>query len=667
MKTYPYFVGLDIGTSNTSAAYWDSSQQRPIPLRFSNDSFKLPSMVFIAPNGEYVFGDDAKNELIASTKYVDENERKKIQHRIIRSIKRYFHPNESILLPDFTYVKIDDILLSFIKYIKSFFEVELGCNIEKIVLSHPVKFSQSQKEMYQKAATLAGFTRVLLVEEPIAAAINYKGVGQDVLVYDLGAGTFDAAYLTRKGENNLFEVNTVDGLLNCGGDEIDQIILEFLDKKVLEKYSFSFLENNKFNLELLESCKNYKERCSRMLREKRTIQKFNDLLPPPVNEQIEVSINENQFDDFINKIYYRTLSVIEGLEKNIHAQERSIDTVLLVGGSSRFPQIKLALNEKFPNKLLELEDYDIAVAKGTVIFGEKYKKEFDDNRNDAEESYLSSMESFHLNDDRYAFEVLFNLATQGYPPAMLQIAFAYLKGKVVIKNLTQGIRWLNIAAENGNIEAQIELANYYYEHLDIDGNDSKSYFLFEKASQSNAPGAFIGMGKCAYFGIGREKNFEEALSFFIQAKINGDNNSQFEYVKLVLNHYLRDNIKAKFYPKIPNDILGKCNSIYKEKIKEIIAVYGHFRSLGIPNEYGMVFGVDGIAWNNSDYPYKTNFVSWDTIDVNNVKELTNRSISFGSINGLTSLPVILDRETDVFVGNIIAIVKDIQTFLKNSP
>ena len=667
MKQYPHYVGIDIGTSNTSAAYWDSALNRVVPLRFPNDKYKLPSMVFISPNNELVFGEDAKNELIASSKYLDIEEKKDIQNRIIRSIKNKFMPDELILIPKWKPVKVFDILVEFIKYIKSCLELEIGMQVEKLVLSHPVKFSLTQKEMYKDTSLLAGFKEVSLVEEPVAAAINYRGIGQNVLVYDLGAGTFDIAYLNRDDETSLFKTNLVDGLLSCGGDLIDQIIYDFIDKKVIEKFKISIINEGQYNIEFLESCKSYKERCSRMQREKRDVQKFNDFLPPPINEQIEITISENQFNEFVNKVFYDTLTVISSVEKSIHDKELSIDTVLLVGGSSRFPQIKLALNEKFNNKVIELEDYDIAVAKGTVLFGEIYKKDETKSGNDIESTYLTCLEEFRINDDRHAFETLFNLASQGHTPSMLQIALAYLNGKVIIKNIAQGVRWLNVASDNGSIDAQIELANYYYEHLDIIGNDQKSYLLFKKASQTNSPSAFIGMGKCAYLGIGRERDFGEALDFFTQAKMHGDNNSQFEYIKLVLNNYLYGNIKAKFHPKIPSDILGKCISIYKEKIQEIIMIYGHFRSLGIPDDHGMVFDVNGIAWNNRSYPYNTNFVSWDTIDVNNIKELTNKSISFGPISGLTSLPVILDRESDVFVGNIIAIVKDIQNFLKNSP
>jgi len=209
-----YAIGIDLGTTNSVACVYRRGRSEIIPVE---NSRLMPSVISILPDGNALVGIAAKNRAMISPE------------SSITSAKRFIGDQKTkwvIMGKDYTPVEVSAMVL---KQMKTASEEYLGGSVTDAVITVPAYFNNNQKQDTKKAAELAGFNVLQLLQEPTAAAISYgldKGKDQTLVVYDLGGGTFDVSAL--KIEGNRFTVKAVDGDFNLGGDDFDLLIVDHL-------------------------------------------------------------------------------------------------------------------------------------------------------------------------------------------------------------------------------------------------------------------------------------------------------------------------------------------------------------------------------------------------------------------------------------------------------
>ena len=362
-------ISIDFGTSNTSAACLDPNTGKPEPIRFiDNGKEKLPSLVYYPKDGDIVVGEPALTPLTQLNKYSKEK-RLEIQATVVSSLKRRLTANGLHVVAGRPPVRHTEIVGEIFKKIKIEVEVNYfnSTPIEKVILSHPVIISQANKGVLKEAARLAGFKIIEFIEEPVAAAMGFMNsnqhVGQGILVYDFGGGTFDIAFILREGMGNFHTPLPAYGDDRCGGDDIDLALYDHWET-LIEKGHISPICNNPLELDtgLLFHCKKQKEILSTLQQKK-----FLVSLPPPRSLQITRTIDRYTLNRLMSPVIDKTIQKTQVMLNKIKQSGHKLDTVVLVGGSSRIPLVMERLKKVLPVEPLKPMQTDTAVCIGALM------------------------------------------------------------------------------------------------------------------------------------------------------------------------------------------------------------------------------------------------------------------------------------------------------------
>lgn len=363
-------VGIDLGTTNSLVAYNESNPSKPVLVGENND-FIVPSVVYFDENNLPIVGNQAKKQI------ADHPE------RTIFSVKRLLGKNFGDLSgkTDYLGYKIihDDqenmvkvnvgghyfnpIQLSAIilRELKDKAESFLNATVDKAVITVPAYFNDSQRQATKDAGKLAGLDVLRIVNEPTAASLAYgmnlTDADKTILVYDFGGGTFDVSIL--KLEQGVFEVIATHGDTYLGGDDIDKQIVQH------------WLLQNGIDLEILN--KNQIQEL-RLFAENVKIEISNNPLIPFEKSLKFGNIELNTYIDYITlieisaEIIAKTMKSVDLSLRDAKLQPSQIDEIVLVGGSTRFPEIYNQLSSKFPNVHINNQiNPDEVVALGAAV------------------------------------------------------------------------------------------------------------------------------------------------------------------------------------------------------------------------------------------------------------------------------------------------------------
>ena len=363
-------VGIDLGTTNSLVAYNESTPSKPV-LVGENNNCIVPSVVYFDENNLPIVGSQAKNQIA--------------QHpeRTIFSVKRLLGKNFGDLSgkTDYLGYKIihDDqenmvkvnvgghyynpIQLSSIilKELKEKAESFLNATVDKAVITVPAYFNDSQRQATKDAGKLAGLDVLRIVNEPTAASLAYgmnlTDADKTILVYDFGGGTFDVSIL--KLEQGVFEVIATHGDTYLGGDDIDKQIVQH------------WLLQNGIDLEILN--KNQIQEL-RLFAENAKIEISNNPHIPFEKSLKFGNIELNTYIDYIilieisAEIIAKTMHSVDLSLRDAKLQPSQIDEIVLVGGSTRFPEIYNQLSSKFPKVHINNQiNPDEVVALGAAV------------------------------------------------------------------------------------------------------------------------------------------------------------------------------------------------------------------------------------------------------------------------------------------------------------
>ena len=359
-------LGIDFGTSFCTMCACNAETGKPEVIRDENGDEKIPSVVYWGPDGDVKVG-RAAMDILEDSALMDGAQKAEVRGRIILSVKRRFRPDAPIALSGGETVYPVDVAARVLGYLKTNAErLYFHREIRSVRLTHPVCFSEAQRRLLREAGEKAGFAEIELLEEPVAAAMGYaaegKTVGRGVLVYDLGGGTLDLAYVQRVGDDGFRVPVASVGHAECGGDDFDRLVYDHVDAS-LKRQGLDGLEEAGTGVDLaaLFECRKLKESLSRL----ETAQMGLYI----GGKRRAVALTRAEFNQLIGGLVAKSAELVDGLLKRVKAAGHTVDAVILIGGSSRIPLVRETLAKVLPVKPLETMHGDDAVARGAAVAG----------------------------------------------------------------------------------------------------------------------------------------------------------------------------------------------------------------------------------------------------------------------------------------------------------
>lgn len=312
-------AGIDFGTTNSAVVVWQEGECRVVPNRLGERT--TPSVAGLSADGSWLVGSPAKRRppVDAATNVAS------VKSKLGTDWTTHIGGRE---------VDAEEVATAILAELRSAAEDRLNAPLGEVVLTVPAYFTLGQRHATVEAARRAGLTVQRLVNEPTAAALAY-GVSneaeQTLLVFDLGGGTFDVSLL--EVGNGIAEVKATSGDNHLGGDDWDQRIVDWLVERIRAQHGVDLTGDAAAVHRLREAAETAKIELSTALRTHIPL----DYLAPGLST--ECSLTRGEFEDITNDLLERTRGPIISVLRDVGMTFTDIDTVLLVGGSTRMPAI----------------------------------------------------------------------------------------------------------------------------------------------------------------------------------------------------------------------------------------------------------------------------------------------------------------------------------------
>ncbi len=356
-------LGIDLGTTNSAFAVMEGGD--PEIIVNGEGERTTPSIVAFTDDDERLVGKPAKNQAVQNPE------------KTIQSIKRHIGEEEyTVEVEDEEYTP-EEISAMILQKIKRDAEEYLGDEVEKAVITVPAYFSDRQRQATKDAGEIAGFEVERIINEPTAASMAYgldDESDQTVLVYDLGGGTFDVSILDLGG--GVYEVVATNGDNDLGGDDWDQAIIDWLAANFEEEHGIDLREDRQALQRLKDAAEEAKIELSSRKETEINLPFITATDDGPIH--LEESMTRAKFESLTADLIDRTVAPTEQALEDAGYSEDDIDEVLLVGGSTRMPQVAEKVEELTGKKPQKNVNPDEAVALGAAIQGGVLGGEVDD-------------------------------------------------------------------------------------------------------------------------------------------------------------------------------------------------------------------------------------------------------------------------------------------------
>ena len=368
-------VGIDLGTTNSVVGVIEAG--RPIVIASSEGSRTTPSIVGFTKDSEIVIGDQARRQLVLNPKNTFFNlkrfvgrewdELDDISISVPYNVKSNDLGNVRVLSP-FTEREYapEELISSIIRKLINDAETFLADTIESAVITVPAYFNEAQRQATKDAALLAGIKVERILNEPTAAALAYgfeKSSSNNVLVFDLGGGTFDVSLL--KISNGVFDVKATCGDTQLGGNNFDSKIVDWLAERFLSLYKIDLRRDRQALQRLTEAAEKAKCELSGLNKTKISLPFITTNESGPLH--IEEVIDRKLFESLCQDLMDRLLEPVQIALDDSGWEPEDIDEVVLVGGSTRIPMVQQLVKTLVPNEPCQSVNPDEVVAIGAAI------------------------------------------------------------------------------------------------------------------------------------------------------------------------------------------------------------------------------------------------------------------------------------------------------------
>jgi molecular chaperone DnaK (HSP70) len=344
-------VGIDLGTTNSEVAIWKDGN---VVIVEENGDCIMPSCVGINAEGEPVVGREALNQYALRPA------------QTIRSIKRKMGSSETVELGGQTY-RPPEISAMILRKLKQRAESALGGAVSKAVITVPAYFNDAQRQATREAGDLAGLEVLRIVNEPTAAGLAFEAEGvegtRQVMVFDLGGGTFDVSILKMSGD--IVEVLASHGDNHLGGDDVDELLYEHMLSLFYEKHpgsaALSAVAVNRLRL----ACEQLKVELSSAAAA--TLAETG--LPLDDGEVADFSheFSRADFEELCGELLRKTLGSVRHVVAQAGLKPGDLDDIVLVGGSTRIPMVVDLLERELGIRPRRDIHPDLAVAFGAGV------------------------------------------------------------------------------------------------------------------------------------------------------------------------------------------------------------------------------------------------------------------------------------------------------------
>ncbi|KAF8792667.1 endoplasmic reticulum chaperone BiP-like [Argiope bruennichi] len=351
-------IGIDLGTTYSCVGIFKNGRVEII----ANDQGNriTPSYVAFTAEGERLIGDAAKNQLTTNPENTifdakrligrDWNEptvQKDVKYFPFKVIEKNSKPHIQVKTAQGTKTFApEEISAMVLTKMKETAEAYLGKKIHHAVVTVPAYFNDAQRQATKDAGSIAGLNVLRIINEPTAAAIAYgldkKEGEKNVLVFDLGGGTFDVSLLTI--DNGVFEVVATNGDTHLGGEDFDQRVMEYFMKLYKKKTGKDIRKDNRAVQKLRREVEKAKRTLSSAHQARVEIESFFE------GEDFSETLTRAKFEELNMDLFRSTMKPVQKVLEDADLQKKDIDEIVLVGGSTRIPKIQQLVKEFFNGK-----------------------------------------------------------------------------------------------------------------------------------------------------------------------------------------------------------------------------------------------------------------------------------------------------------------------------
>jgi len=377
-EAYQGAIGIDLGTTYSCVGVWQNERVEII----ANDQGNRTTPSYVAfTDSERLIGDAAKNQVamnptntvfdakrLIGRKFSDTVVQADMKHWPFKVVTKgddkpviqiQFHGETKTFNPE----EISSMVLVKMREIA---ESYLGKEVKKAVVTVPAYFNDSQRQATKDAGTIAGLEVLRIINEPTAAAIAYgldrmEDAERNVLIFDLGGGTFDVTLLTIDG--GIFEVKATNGDTHLGGEDFDnRLVTHFQDEFKRKNKGKDMQGNQRAIRRLRTACERAKRTLSSVAQATIEIDSLFD------NIDFQATITRARFEELCGDLFRNTLQPVERVLQDAKMDKRQVHDVVLVGGSTRIPKIQQLVSDFFGGKELNKSiNPDEAVAYGAAV------------------------------------------------------------------------------------------------------------------------------------------------------------------------------------------------------------------------------------------------------------------------------------------------------------
>jgi len=369
-------IGIDLGTTNSCVAVMEGSEAVVIPN--SEGKRTTPSVIAFVEGGEIKVGDAAKRQAVTNPTKTIASIKRFVGHTYAESKDEASRVPYKVVQGDNNTPRVDidgrlytsqELSAMTLQKMKKTAEDYLGQTVTEAVITVPAYFNDAQRQATKEAGEIAGLKVMRIINEPTAAALAYgldkKGIDQKIAVYDLGGGTFDISILELG--DGVFEVLSTNGDTHLGGDDFDQVIIDWLADEFKSEEGIDLRLDPMSLQRLKEAAEKAKIELSAGAETEINLPYVTATASGP--KHLVKKLSKAKFEQLADSLIKRSMEPVAKALKDAGLSKSDIDEVILVGGSTRIPRIQEEVEKFFGKKPSKGVNPDEVVAIGAAIQG----------------------------------------------------------------------------------------------------------------------------------------------------------------------------------------------------------------------------------------------------------------------------------------------------------
>ncbi len=369
-------IGIDLGTTNSCVAVMEGSEAVVIPN--SEGKRTTPSVIGFVEGGEIKVGDPAKRQAVTNPTKTIASIKRFVGHTYEEAKDEATRVPYSVVKGDNNTPRVDidgrlytsqELSAMTLQKMKKTAEDYLGQTVSEAVITVPAYFNDAQRQATKEAGEIAGLKVMRIINEPTAAALAYgldkKGHDQKIAVYDLGGGTFDISILELG--DGVFEVLSTNGDTHLGGDDFDQVIIDWLADEFKSEEGIDLRLDPMSLQRLKEAAEKAKIELSSGAETEINLPYVTATASGP--KHLVKKLSKAKFEQLADTLIKRSMEPVAKALKDAGLSKSDIDEIILVGGSTRIPRIQEEVEKFFGKKPSKGVNPDEVVAIGAAIQG----------------------------------------------------------------------------------------------------------------------------------------------------------------------------------------------------------------------------------------------------------------------------------------------------------